>query len=104
MPLDLTIAPLYTQTPSQRAAAATQAVQEPASGAFFSDFLKSAIDGTVEADAADKATNLGLMFGDLTDLHSATIAAQKAEIVLSLTLQIRNKIVEAYQEVMRMNV
>jgi flagellar hook-basal body complex protein FliE len=70
----------------------------------FADFLNGAIAGTVEADVADKAANLGLMFGDLTDLHTATIAAQRAEIVLSLTLQIRNKIVEAYQEVMRMNV
>ena len=103
MPLDLTIAPLHTPLPSQRAIQTAQAVQD-ASGIPFSNFLNDALAQTVEADAADKATNLGLMFGDLTDLHTATIAAQQAEIVLSLTLQIRNKIVEAYQEVMRMNV
>ena len=104
MPLDLTIAPLYTPTPAQRSVTNVPAAPEAGSPIPFADFLNGALAGTVGADVADKATNLGLMFGDLTDLHTATIAAQKAEIVLSLTLQIRNKIVEAYQEVMRMNV
>ena len=103
--LDLTIAPLYTPTPMQRAVGGAPAVvQDTGSGIPFANFFSDALAQTIETDAADKATNLGLMFGDLTDLHTATIAAQKAEIVLSLTLQIRNKMVEAYQEVMRMNV
>ena len=103
MSLDLSIAPIHSPTIAQRTAQSAQPPQN-APAIPFADFMRGAIEGTIETDAADKATNLGLMFGDLTDLHTATIAAQQAEIVLSLTLQIRNKIVEAYQEVMRMNV
>lgn len=41
--------------------------------------------------------------GDV-DLHDVMITAEKASVAMQLTLQIRNKMVEAYQEVMRMQV
>lgn len=41
--------------------------------------------------------------GDV-DLHDVMIAGEKASVAMQLTLQIRNKMVEAYQEVMRMQV
>lgn len=43
-----------------------------------------------------------LITGEVEDLHQVMIAAQKASITLDLTIQVRNKIVEAYQEIMRM--
>ncbi len=70
----------------------------------FSDFLSKALSQTVETDYTDKATGIGIMTGSALDIHTATIAAQKAEIALNLTVQVRNKIVEAYQEVMRMQI
>ena len=42
--------------------------------------------------------------GELTDVHEATIAAEEAGTALELMVEIRNKIVEAYQEIMRMPV
>jgi flagellar hook-basal body complex protein FliE len=36
------------------------------------------------------------------DVHEAMIALQKAETALQLTVQVRNKLVQAYQEIMRM--
>ncbi|MFD2670107.1 flagellar hook-basal body complex protein FliE [Marinicrinis sediminis] len=39
--------------------------------------------------------------GDLTDVHQLTIAAQKASLGLELAVHVRNKAVEAYQEIMR---
>jgi flagellar hook-basal body complex protein FliE len=36
------------------------------------------------------------------DVHEAMIALQKAEMTLQLTVQVRNKFVQAYQEIMRM--
>ncbi len=53
--------------------------------------------------AAEEAARL-LAAGLLTDVHQATIAAEKAELSLQLTLEVRNKLVEAYQEIMRMQV
>ena len=38
----------------------------------------------------------------MEDLHTAMIAVQKASLALELTLQVRNKAIESYQEIMRM--
>ncbi len=70
----------------------------------FSSFLKDALNQVVGTDFVDKSTGLGAVVGQVQDIHTATIAAQKAEIALNLTLQIRNKLVESYQEIMRMQI
>jgi flagellar hook-basal body complex protein FliE len=44
------------------------------------------------------------VIGDEIDLHNVVIAGEKAKISLELTLQIRNKVMEAYQEIMRMQI
>jgi flagellar hook-basal body complex protein FliE len=38
------------------------------------------------------------------DVHEATIALQQADMMLQLTVQVRNKLVQAYQDIMRMPV
>jgi flagellar hook-basal body complex protein FliE len=40
--------------------------------------------------------------GETEELHSAALAVQKADLAFDLGLQVRNKVVEAYQEIMRM--
>ncbi|MDR0293589.1 MAG: flagellar hook-basal body complex protein FliE [Oscillospiraceae bacterium] len=70
----------------------------------FSDFLSEAMADTVAGDYASKTAGIGLLLGEDPDLHSIPIAEQKAEILLNLTVQIRNKMVESYQEIMRMQV
>ncbi|MDR0671358.1 MAG: flagellar hook-basal body complex protein FliE [Oscillospiraceae bacterium] len=72
--------------------------------ASFSDFLGQALSSVVTTDAADKQTGFGTLLDTVPDIHTATIAAQEAEIALNLTLQIRNKIIESYQEIMRMQI
>lgn len=42
--------------------------------------------------------------GDIAELHNAMLAMQKASTALELTVQVRNKVLEAYQEIMRMQV
>ena len=71
-------------------------------GKSFSDILGRVMENVAGADFADKTSNIGLVTGTLDNLHTATIAAEKAEIMLNLTVQVRNRMVEAYQEVMRM--
>ena len=44
------------------------------------------------------------LLGDEIDLHNVVIASEKARASLELTLQIRNKAMEAYQEIMRMQI
>ena len=45
-----------------------------------------------------------LALGKNVDLHQVMMATEQASLALQLTIQIRNKIIEAYQEVMRMQV
>jgi flagellar hook-basal body complex protein FliE len=45
-----------------------------------------------------------LAAGQAQDLHQVMLAAEKANLSLQFTLQIRNKVIEAYQEIMRIQV
>ncbi len=71
-------------------------------GADFAEFLKEAFANVVTTDASDKVTSLEALSATGGDLHNAVLATQKAELTLNLALQIRSKMIEAYQEVMRM--
>ena len=70
----------------------------------FADMLSSAMENVAASDSADKASNIALMTGQDINLHDVTIAAEQADIVLSLTLKIQNKVIDAYTEIMRMQV
>ncbi|MEK4485173.1 flagellar hook-basal body complex protein FliE [Psychrobacillus sp. FSL H8-0484] len=70
----------------------------------FGDFLKSAIDSVNESQKASDVATEKLIRGEDIELHEVMIASQKASITLNATLEIRNKVIEAYQEIMRMPV
>ncbi len=76
---------------------------DPGSG-DFGQFLADAMSGVQQTDSADKAVNMQLLSGEIDDLHTAVLAGEKAELTLRLTTQIRTKIVDAYNELMRMQV
>src|SRR4051812_2103519 len=59
------------------------------------------LDG-IQQSAADQAAKLAA--GESIDLHEVMIAQEWASLSLDLAVQVRNKLVEAYQEVMRMQV
>lgn len=71
--------------------------------AGFADALKQLV-GAVEGSAGDANQAVGRMLDGSGDVHEAMIAMQRAEHMLQLTVQIRNKVVQAYQDVMRMSV
>lgn len=70
----------------------------------FGTFLKDAL-GKVNASQLE-AENLVHDFavGQDVELHEVVLAMEKADLVLQLTIQIKNKVIEAYQELMRMQV
>ena len=62
-------------------------------------------DATAQMDALESQARTaisGLMTGTGVDVHQATIAAEKAEMAFELALSVRNKAVQAYQQVMGM--
>jgi flagellar hook-basal body complex protein FliE len=73
-----------------------------AAATSFSDLLTTSV-GTVE-QATRNATDAAQQFlsGSNEDLHTVAIAEQKAELTSELFLQMRNKAVSAYQEIMKM--
>jgi len=70
----------------------------------FSSFLKDSIEEVNQAQIQSDIMTEKLALGQDVDLHEVMIASQKANITMQLTLEIRNKAVEAYQEMMRMQV
>jgi flagellar hook-basal body complex protein FliE len=67
----------------------------------FGSVLKNAINQVEElhGSAEQQVTDL---LGDRSDVHNVMIAVEKADIAFQLMMQVRNKIVSAYQEVSRM--
>jgi flagellar hook-basal body complex protein FliE len=70
----------------------------------FAETLKTALNETnkaqIEADHAVEKLNTG----EAKNLHEVMISMEKADISLRMLVQMRNKVVDAYQEIMRMQV
>ena len=81
-----------------------QATQKNAGGSSFGETLSKFLDdvNTLQKQAGEVTQKA--ITGEIQDIHRVTIAAQKAAISLQLTAEIRNKIMESYQEIMRMQV
>jgi flagellar hook-basal body complex protein FliE len=74
----------------------------PRGGDSFQDVLTGAIRN-VEAFQKDaSATVERFLSGEGEELHTTVMAAQRAELAFEMFLQARNKVVSAYQEIMRM--
>jgi flagellar hook-basal body complex protein FliE len=70
----------------------------------FGSFLNGAIDDLNQQQNTVDQLNQQFVKGQLSDVHQLTIASEKATLGLELAVQVRNKVVEAYQEVMRIQV
>jgi len=75
---------------------------ETKSPGAFQNVLQEAIKNVENfRHSADKGVE-AFLSGEGEELHQAVLATQRAELVFELFLQVRNKVVQAYQEVMRM--
>jgi flagellar hook-basal body complex protein FliE len=70
----------------------------------FKDMLAQALDtvNNLQINADRMAQKLAT--GEAKDIHEVLMAVEEVSVGLQLTMQIRNKIIEAYQEIMRMQV
>jgi flagellar hook-basal body complex protein FliE len=78
----------------------------PAEGAgkSFGQMLESAIADVNAAQLRSADLTGRFAAGEPLDVHQVMIASQEAGVALNLALQVRNKLVDAYQEVMRVNI
>jgi flagellar hook-basal body complex protein FliE len=73
-----------------------------AESAPFSDLLTDAVGEVGQLEQQAQKTAAGLMTGSGVDVHQAMIATEKASMAFELALGVRNKAVQAYQQVMSM--
>jgi len=70
----------------------------------FSGSVKKALSEVNELQGEADMFAQKLAAGESVEIHQAMIAMQKASTALQFTVQVRNKVIEAYQEIMRMQV
>jgi flagellar hook-basal body complex protein FliE len=70
----------------------------------FADYLKQAMDNTNQLILDAESISNDFAAGKTDNIHAVQIAADKADTALQFTLQIRNKIMDAYSEIMRMSI
>jgi len=90
------------QVPIAKAAAALEQGQQ--SSVSFMDTLKESIQqiNQIQTQADQAITNL--VTGQNQSLHQTMVAIEKADLSFQLMMQVRNKIVSAYEEIQRMQV
>jgi flagellar hook-basal body complex protein FliE len=91
------LSPLLPKPPGTGAGAAQ-------SGADFGSALKQAVGSLGQLGAKADASSLSLAKGDPIDVHEVMLQTEQASLGFSMALQVRNKLVDAYQEIMRMSV
>lgn len=93
-----------------RIAAAAAGLREPNQAAQpgkldFSNALKTSLEGVAQAQAKSEAMQKAFVLGDdRVSLSDTMIAMQKASISFQTTVQVRNKFVQAYNDIMNMQV
>jgi flagellar hook-basal body complex protein FliE len=70
----------------------------------FGEVLKDALQDVNKAQLESNDQIQKMLSGDIQDVHSAMIAVQKADLSFQMMMQVRNKLVDAYHEIMRMQV
>ncbi len=73
-------------------------------GSDFSKMIKSSISQAVKAESASEKAIESLQGGQSKNLHEVMISVEKADLSLKMLVQFRNKALQAYEEVMRMQI
>ena len=97
-----TIQPLWNQMPLGR----TTETKEPETakrGSPFTDIFRSAIDAVKTTDQEKTQMEYLMATGQLDNPALLTIASTKAQLSVDLLVQLRNKSMDAYNELMRIN-
>jgi flagellar hook-basal body complex protein FliE len=96
--LDTPIVAPKTETPASTGA------DTAANGGGFGQALSNAISGLNDSQNAADDASVRMAAGEPIDLHEVMLARETASLHFQLAVQVRNKLVEAYQDVMRMQI
>jgi flagellar hook-basal body complex protein FliE len=90
------------QIGSALAGAVRPQVQQQQPAQPFGGIFRAMVDQTTSLDQKAQQAVTGLLNGSGVDVHEAMIATQKSDMAFELALQVRNKAVGAYQQMMQM--
>jgi len=93
------IAPIST---APTGVSATEAAAAAERGGSFATQLTGAVDEAQRLSGVSNELAIAAVTGDLTDIHDATIAAARSSMTLEVIATMRNRGVEAFNEIMRM--
>jgi flagellar hook-basal body complex protein FliE len=100
--MSMNISGLNSLIPVSPELAAPAAPASGSAGTSFTNVLSSAIN-EVESSRSSAANSVDqFLSGDGGDLHSTILASQRADLEFQMFMQVRNKVVSAYQEIMKM--
>jgi flagellar hook-basal body complex protein FliE len=74
----------------------------PSEQESFGQWLNKSIETVNKMQQEGDSAAMKLLTGESTDIHSTMIAMQKASISMNLMMEVRNKIINAYEEIKRM--
>lgn len=67
----------------------------------FGDMLKKVVENTNDVQVNASHQGMKLAMGEAQDVHEVMIAMEKASLVLQMTLEIRDRVVDAYERLIR---
>jgi flagellar hook-basal body complex protein FliE len=70
----------------------------------FSEAMKKQLGEVNELQMQSEKASEALAVGEADNIHEVMIRTEEAKLALEMTVQIRNKVVEAYQEIMKMQI
>lgn len=103
----MSIAPITAiAMPTAPAGIVTPAAAETGAGGAgdFMSSISDALGAVSDAHAKVDELSVAAATGDLTAVHQLTIATAEAQLLTQLTVEVRNRAVEAFNEIMRMQV
>jgi flagellar hook-basal body complex protein FliE len=102
-------APIAPVTLANPAASVQAPVPFPAAGSkpngdVFQSMFQTAVNTVQGAQTQANQAVENFLSGNTEDVHSTVLATQKADLTFELFMQVRNKMISAYQEIMKMQV
>ncbi len=88
-------------TPELGVGATANQNKETENNGVFGQVLNSAIESLVATENAVYSDSTAITTGDIDDLHQLTISSTEANLTLSFLLQLRNRALDSYNEIMR---
>lgn len=90
-------------TPQELSLPAVKETKQPeATTGKFKDLLKNFVGSVNDLQQKASATEQSFLNGDIADVHEVMIATEEASVAFELLMEVRNKLLESYQQIMRM--